>query len=194
MKNIIFNSIFLAVIILAFAACGETEDTQQTTTAEEGEQETATQDETQDDTRTIEIIGTDDMRFAVAESQDGLQTGGETGQFIILEAIEASPGEEIQINLRTVSNLPASAMSHNFVLLEPEANTEEFARSSIAARENDFIDPDLEDQVIANTSMLGDGETDSITFTVPEEPGEYDFLCTFPGHYSGGMTGTLIVQ
>ena len=38
------------------------------------------------------------------------------------------------------------------------------------------------------------GERVQVTFTVPETPGDYPFLCTFAGHYQAGMKGTLIVR
>lgn len=183
MKNVIISSILVSMVFL-FAACGGGD------TSEQAQQETAADD----GVRTIEVVGTDDMKFAVAEPQDGLQTGGAAGQFVLLEAIEASPGEEIRITLRTVSNLPPTAMSHNMVFLTLDADSDAFARASLQARDNDYIAPDYEDWVIAATAMLGDGESDTITFTAPDEAGDYDFICSFPGHYSGGMTGTLLVQ
>ncbi|REL38791.1 hypothetical protein DYD21_02230 [Rhodohalobacter sp. SW132] len=183
MKNVILSSLLLSMVFL-LVACGGEDTTEQA-------QETAAAD---DGVRTIEVIGTDDMRFVVAEAQDGLVTGGAAGQYIQLESIEASPGEEIRITLRTVSNLPASAMSHNLAVLTLDADTEAFARASLQARDNDYIAPEYEDWVIATTAMLGDGESDTITFTVPDETGEYDYICTFPGHFSGGMVGTLIVN
>lgn len=182
MKIKLFNSILLA-FLFTFAACGggETEQTGEETAADENG-------------RTISVIGTDDMKFAVAEAEEGLTTGEQTGEYLILEAIEASPGEEITIHLTTESEMPASAMSHNFVLLVLEADPDEFVRASITARDNDYISPDHEDEVIAYTNVLGNGESDTITFTVPEETGEYDFICSFPGHFAGGMYGQIIVQ
>lgn len=186
MKKLTISTI-LASFVFMLAACGGGESSEQ-----------ATQDDTaasaDDGVRTVEVIGTDDMRFVVAGPEDGLVTGGSSGQFVLLESIEASPGEEIRISMRTVSNLPPTAMSHNFVVLTQEANSDEFARSSLQAADNEYISPDHEDWVIAATDMLGEGESDTITFTVPDEPGEYQFVCTFPGHYSGGMVGTLIVE
>lgn len=181
----------MIILLVAFtAACGsgETEEQEQMAPAEE---ETAADD----GVRTIEMIGIDDLRFVV-ESDDieGVETGEQRGTRYEVESITASPGEEIRIKLTTVSNLPPTAMSHNFVLLTADANTDEFARRSLQASENDYIEPELTDWVIAHTEMLGNGESDTITFTVPEEPGEYDFICSFPGHYAGGMVGTLIVE
>ncbi|HEY1083396.1 MAG TPA: PA14 domain-containing protein, partial [Prosthecobacter sp.] len=33
-----------------------------------------------------------------------------------------------------------------------------------------------------NSKMLNPHETDTLTFNAPEKPGEYPFVCTFPGH------------
>jgi len=62
------------------------------------------------------------------------------------------------------------------------------------ARDNSYIAPELKDQVIAATDLAGGGETVEVTFTVPEEKGNYTYLCSFPGHFLGGMKGTLTVQ
>lgn len=182
MKSNVIKLIFIA-LAFALAACGgeETTDRQAEETVDDG-------------VRTIEIIGTDDMKFVVAEAADGLVTGGQAGQYILLEGIEAEPGEQIRIRLTTVSNLPPTAMSHNLAIVDLGTDTDAFARASITARDNEYIAPDFEDQVIATTAMLGDGETDTITFTVPDETGEYDYVCTFPGHFAGGMVGVLYVQ
>lgn len=189
MNKLLFNTVITALLI-AFTACGGGGDSADQTAGQESESMEATDD----GVRTINIIGTDDMKFVVEEEAEGLVTGETAGDYILLESIESAPGEEIRVTLRTVSNLPPTAMSHNFTLVEIGTDTDAFARASVTARDNEYISPDFEDQVIVNTAMLGDGESDTITFTAPEEPGEYDFLCTFPGHYAGGMVGTLIVR
>jgi len=181
MKNLLFSSIIFA-LILSIAACN-------------GEEAAEPAEEVVDDgVRTINIIGTDDMKFVVEEAEEGLVTGGQAGEYILLEGIEAEPGEELRIRLTTISNLPPSAMSHNLAIVDLGTDVDSFARASITARDNEYIAPDYEDQVIVTTAMLGDGETDTITFTVPETPGEYDYVCTFPGHFAGGMVGILYVQ
>lgn len=196
MNKLLFNS-FIMALLFAFTACGGGGDTAQETTegqeAETAETEAGT--ETADDgVRTINIIGTDDMKFVVESEGEGLVTGETSGEYILLEAIEVAPGEEIRINLTTVSNLPPTAMSHNWTLVEMGTDVEAFVRAAITASDNSYIPPDYTDQVIAHTEMLGDGESDSVTFTAPEETGEYDYFCTFPGHYAGGMYGHLVVQ
>ena len=51
----------------------------------------------------------------------------------------------------------------------------------------------MKDQVLAATKLLGPKEEDTITFTVPSEPGEYVYLCSFPAHYIVGMKGVIVV-
>ncbi len=41
--------------------------------------------------------------------------------------------------------------------------------------------------------VLQPGENDTFTFTAPSEPGDYQVVCTFPGHLARGMKGTLTV-
>ena len=125
--------------------------------------------------KTIEMDGTDNMKFTVTE-------------------ITAEPGQKIHVELTTVSEYPKAAMAHNFVLLQANADATEVANTSARAVENEYIAPSMTDQIIAYTGMAGGGETVEVTFTAPEEPGEYEYICTFPGHYSGGMKGTLIVK
>ncbi len=41
---------------------------------------------------------------------------------------------------------------------------------------------------------LGHRQKGEYTFTAPTEPGEYQIICSLPGHLELGMTGTLIVE
>ena len=38
------------------------------------------------------------------------------------------------------------------------------------------------DNVLVHTKLIHSEESETIYFTAPSEPGDYDFLCTFPGH------------
>ncbi|WP_297093809.1 plastocyanin/azurin family copper-binding protein [uncultured Draconibacterium sp.] len=126
--------------------------------------------------REIKIEGHDNLRFTV-------------------ETIKASPGEQLKITLTTVSNInDKSMMAHNWVLLKKGTDGMNFVNKGLQHEDNDFIDPALESKVIAETKMLGDGETDSIVFNVPEEKGTYEYVCTFRAHYQAGMKGKLIVE
>ena len=178
----------LLTLSVLIAACGgESGDQQQ----QQQEQESA------DQVRTIRIIGLDALKFAVSEVTDGItvsDTLGANNDLRRLETIVVKPGEQIRIVLDTRSQLPASAMAHNWVLLALDSDPNAFARAAIQAKANDYLPQDMSDQVLATTGLAAGGETTEVTFTAPETPGEYDYVCTFPGHFSAGMRGKLVVQ
>jgi azurin len=125
-------------------------------------------------TRTVELVATDNMRFSAG-------------------TIEARAGESLRVVVRSTGQMPKIAMAHNFVLLQPGTDPGSFANEGAMHRGADFIAPGLAGRVIAKTPMAGAGETVEVTVTAPG-PGSYPFVCTFPGHAVAGMTGTLVVQ
>lgn len=125
--------------------------------------------------KTVTIEGKDTMAFS-------------------MDAITVQPGEEVTVKLVNKSEMPPQAMSHNWVLLAADADVDAFNAAALGARDNDYIPSDLADQALAHTAMVGGGESDTITFTAPETPGDYTYLCTFPGHFAAGMKGTLTVE
>ncbi len=108
--------------------------------------------------------------------------------------ITATPGERIRIMFFSTGTLPKMVMAHNWLLLRLGIDPKGFADDAAAARETDFIPPKRKGQVIANTILLGPGERDEITLTVPKVVGKYPYLCTFPGHFAAGMVGELLVK
>jgi hypothetical protein len=47
-------------------------------------------------------------------------------------------------------------------------------------------------KVLDALSMVQPEESATMTFTAPKTPGEYDFVCTFPGHWVR-MYGVMVV-
>lgn len=125
--------------------------------------------------REIYIEGHDQLRYTV-------------------ETIKAKPGATLKITLKTVSSMDKSQMSHNWVLLKQGTDPLNFVTKGLQHQDNDYIDPALTAKIIAKTDMLGNGEVDSVTFTVPEKKGEYQYVCTFRAHFQAGMKGKLIVE
>src|SRR5690606_509261 len=91
-------------------------------------------------------------------------------------------GEEITLNFTNAGVLPLETMGHNVVILEKDADVQEFANASAKAKETDFISNLYLTDIVAHTQLLGPGESETIQFTL-KEPGEYTFICTFPGHW-----------
>ena len=98
-------------------------------------------------------------------------------------------GQKITLTLNHTGKMSKEIMGHNFVLLKKETNLNDFAQKAMLARENEYI-PDG-NETIAYTKMIGGGESTSVNFQILE-PGEYEFICSFPGHYNL-MRGKLIV-
>ncbi len=125
--------------------------------------------------RTVELQVSDNMRFTPAR-------------------IDARPGERLRVVIKDVGTMPKTAMAHNFVLLRRGADPKAFVERSATARATSYIAPALMNEVLASTSLVGAGETTDVTFTAPSQPGDYTFLCSFPGHFLVGMRGMLVVR
>ena len=74
-------------------------------------------------------------------------------------------------------------MRHNVVVLTLDADVDAYGTAAMSAADTDFIPPALADQVIAHTPMADPGQTVELSFTAPSTPGEYTYICTFPGHF-----------
>jgi len=111
-----------------------------------------------------------------------------------LEAFTVPAGSKIKLTFTNHGKMPKAAMGHNVVFLVADADEGAFATAAAAARDNDYIPADLEDQMLAHTKLLGPGESDTIEFTAPDAPGEYEFLCSFPAHLYAGMRGVMTVE
>jgi len=111
-----------------------------------------------------------------------------------LTSFEAKPGQSLTVRLKNVGELPKDATAHNWVLLAKEAYAPKFIEAGIPNLETDYIAFEQSFYVLAKTKMLGPGESDSVTFTAPRDPGAYDYVCTFPEHYASGMKGVMTVR
>lgn len=120
----------------------------------------------------------------VIEANDQLQFS--------LKEFTVAAGEEVTVTLHNVGTLPKETFGHNFVILTAGADLEAFATEAMGNSANEYLPTDMSN-VLAHTALLGPDEEDTITFMAPTEPGEYEFLCTFPGHY-GTMRGVMIVE
>jgi azurin len=106
--------------------------------------------------------------------------------------IEVPAGKKVKLTLKHTGKLPITAMGHNFVLLKAGSDVANFANKSMLAADDGYIGKDVAAQVIANTKLVGGGESVTIEFDAPAA-GEYPFLCSFPGH-SALMNGVFVVK
>lgn len=111
-----------------------------------------------------------------------------------LNAFEVKPGQTVSVTLTNVGKTPKASMGHNFIVLKQNTNVQKFLDEGSTHAAQDYIAPDSVTDVIAHTKLLGPGESDTVTFTAPFVPGDYDFLCAFPAHYAAGMHGIMTVK
>ena len=96
-----------------------------------------------------------------------------------------------KLTLKHIGKLDVQLMGHNFVLLKKKVDILEFANKAAMASKNQYI-PVESNEVIVYTDMIGGGQETTIEFLAPKV-GVYDFICSFPGHYSM-MKGKFIVE
>lgn len=125
--------------------------------------------------RTVELTGGDDMKYNVT-------------------TINAKPGEMIHVVLKSTGTIPKVAMAHNFVLVNLGTDVDAFLKSAMNAQATDYVPADQKAHVLASTKLAGPGETVEVSFKAPAKPGSYPYMCTFPGHYTAGMKGNLVVK
>jgi len=124
---------------------------------------------------TITITGNDNMKFDVEE-------------------FSVKARQPVKLVFKNVGTMPKESMGHNVVILDQDVDAQAFANAGASKARNEYIDPDLENEVIAATDLLGPGEEDTITFTAPAETGDYEYICSFPGHFASGMRGVMSVE
>lgn len=106
-------------------------------------------------------------------------------------SITVQAGQEVTLTLENTATSPA--MVHNIVVLNSndDAVVNRVGQASLEAGEANGYIPD-DPAIIAYTPLAQPGETVTVTFTAPSQPGDYRYICTFPGHYVM-MQGTLTV-
>ena len=105
--------------------------------------------------------------------------------------LTVAPGQLVEI----VFTNP-DAMQHNFVLGQPDSlkaigqAADDLARTPNGPAQQ-YV-PQIP-QILFSTKLVEPGETVTVQFKAPTEPGQYPYVCTFPGHWRV-MNGLLNVR
>lgn len=107
-----------------------------------------------------------------------------------LEEFTVEAGQEVEITFEN-----PDFMQHNLLIVEPGAlQTVGEAADELAASPNgsdqQYV-PDIP-EVLHSTNLVNPNQTVTLSFTAPSDPGDYPYLCTFPGHWRT-MQGTMNV-
>jgi len=110
---------------------------------------------------------------------------------IVVEA-----GKPFEVIFENVDMMP-----HNFVLVQP--GTRQAVAEAVQTMKPDHLDKDgrayipgdgkkLDKRVLDATRLIEPGQKQTLKLTAPKAEGEYEYVCTFPGHWMI-MSGKLIV-
>ena len=108
------------------------------------------------------------------------------------DEITVPAGKSVELVFENTATSPS--MRHNVVLLKEAPSLEifkEIGQAGVEAGASYEYVPD-HSAILAATDVARPGESVSVTFTVPSEPGEYGYVCTYPGHWATGQ-GTIQV-
>lgn len=124
---------------------------------------------------TITITGDDRMRFDPTE-------------------FTVQARQPVTIVFQNIGTMPKESMGHNVVVLHQGVDKIDFANAGARHVRNEYIDPEREGDVIASTIIIGPAEEVEVSFVAPAETGDYDYICSFPGHTQAGMVGVMTVE
>jgi plastocyanin len=108
---------------------------------------------------------------------------GSTLEFVP-QRIAAKAGTRLRIRFVNEGTLP-----HNVVVPRSEDDVDGLVQAAYGAAETGFVPVGDKAKILAYSTLASPGQTIEITLTVPA-PGEYTYICLFPGHATS-MFGTL---
>jgi len=122
--------------------------------------------------------------------EENLSLGTKPGLQYDLTKLEVKAGAKVALTFNNNDD-----MLHNIVITKPGNALQEVATLAenlgLDGPDKNYV-PDS-DLVLFHSNILQPETNETIYFVAPTEPGEYRFVCTFPGH-SYTMRGTLVVK
>jgi plastocyanin len=93
-------------------------------------------------------------------------------------------GLRVRVRYTNEGSLP-----HNLVFVKDDADLDALSTEAYGAGDSGFVPTSMKDRLLAFTPLVAANQTVEVEFVVPA-PGEYTFICLFPGH-ANMMVGTL---
>ena len=123
------------------------------------------------------------------------ETGGPKAVEITINALGNPPGtmkfKETEVEVTAGSKVMLTFMNpdvlqHNLVLVNKEKTNAVGALADAMLTDPEALKKNYvpsSDDVIASTKLVNPGGLEKIEFIAPSEPGDYPYICTFPGHW-----------
>lgn len=102
-------------------------------------------------------------------------------------------GEKVKVTLENKATIP---QPHNLIIAKPGTLQKVGALANAMltdpqAMAKNYV-PESPD-ILHHTKLVQPGQSESLEFEAPTEPGDYPYLCTFPGHWML-MQGVMKVE
>ena len=109
-----------------------------------------------------------------------------------LKQFEVRAGQSVKLEF-----VNPDAISHNLVIIRP--GTEEAVGLEVNRMIADPMQIEIgryipeTDAILFHTEMVPPNSSETLRFIAPKEPGNYPYICTFPGHWTI-MKGVMVVK
>lgn len=189
MKKLMFLSCACAALFFASCSGNKSSNSSESSADSTAVDSSASTAAAPEQNSTATIPGLDSMK-----ANNSISFSGDDQMKYSATLFKVKAADQITLTFKNAGKLPATAMSHDVVILKAGSDVTAFGNAVAQAKDHDIknMTPDMQAEVIASTKMLGPGQSDKITFKVPAA-GTYPFLCTFPGHFMT-MQGKIVAE
>jgi len=168
MSKIFYPFFLVFPLILGLTSCNVTADQSNLSELDDA----AIEKLSKQDTIKVDVLTGDQMKFNLNE-------------------IDVWAGQVVELTLHHQGTMSKQEMGHNLVIIDNKEKTSDFAREASQEMLNDYVPKDGKG-MIAHTEMIGGGQKSTVIFNAPAK-GDYDFICSFPGHFQT-MSGIFRVK
>jgi azurin len=121
------------------------------------------------------------------DAQEVKITADKTQFLYDVKEFTVKPGQKVKITLINPSD-SVNRQPHNLLIVKPGKKDVVGMASNAGLSDPTFLTekqavPESED-ILFHSKLLQPGEEDVLEFTAPDEPGDYPYLCTYPGHWA----------
>jgi azurin/glucose/arabinose dehydrogenase len=123
------------------------------------------------------------------KAEQTVSVQGVEGLKFSVQNFDVKPGAHVRLEFANVSD-----MLHNLVIVRAGSATrvaDAALKLGLDATRLDFVP--RTDDVLFHTRMLEPQKSETIYFEAPSTPGDYTYICSFPGH-AASMQGTMRVR
>jgi azurin len=108
------------------------------------------------------------------------------------ELFKVRAGKKLRLLFKNTGAPSPTSMGHNVVILKSGVDIADFADLARRAAKDQYIPSGVESLIIAHTKLITGGQSDEVEFTI-RQPGVYDFICSYPGHWAS-MQGKIVAE